>query len=156
MIPKGNPAHIKTLRDLGKPGVRLSMPNPKWEGVARQIQISLRKAGGPALERMVYDTKVKNGETILTHIHHRQTPLFLMQGLADAGVTWKSEAIFQEQAGHPISNIPICSESSSVADGCVSHLRQTLSLCFERACRDSFANSSRIRFANSCSAAARY
>ena len=92
----------------------------------------------------------------LTHIHHRQTPLFLMQGLADAGVTWKSEAIFQEQAGHPISNIPICSESSSVADGCVSHLRQTLSLCFERACRDSFANSSRIRFANSCSAAARY
>ena len=45
--------------------------NPQWEGVARQIQISLRKTGGPALERMVYDTKVKNGETILTHIHHK-------------------------------------------------------------------------------------
>ncbi|MHB1660437.1 MAG: substrate-binding domain-containing protein, partial [Acidithiobacillus sp.] len=27
MIPKGNPAHITGLQDLGKPGVRLSMPN---------------------------------------------------------------------------------------------------------------------------------
>ena len=115
MIAKGNPARIETLRDLGKPGIRLSMPNPQWEGVARQIQISLRKTGGPALERMVYDTKVKNGETILTHIHHRQTPLFLMQGLADAGVTWKSEAIFQEQSGHPISNIPIPAKDNTTA-----------------------------------------
>jgi hypothetical protein len=29
----------------------------------------------------------------------------LMQGIADAGVTWKSEAIFQEQIGHPISDV---------------------------------------------------
>ncbi|EQD66834.1 sulfate-binding protein, partial [mine drainage metagenome] len=82
MVPKGNPGHITGLADLGKPGVRLVMPNPAWEGVARQIEASLRKAGGPALETMVYDTKVKDGQTILTHIHHRQTPLFLMQGLA--------------------------------------------------------------------------
>ncbi|MCE5360870.1 MAG: substrate-binding domain-containing protein [Acidithiobacillus sp.] len=115
MIPKGNPAHIENLQDLGKPGVRLSMPNPAWEGVARQIQISLRKAGGNALEQMVYDTKVQNGETILTHIHHRQTPLFLMQELADAGVTWKSEAIFQEEVGHPISNIPIPAKYNTTA-----------------------------------------
>ena len=115
MIPKGNPAHITGLQDLGKPGVRLSMPNPAWEGVARQIKMSLTKAGGPALEKMVYDTKVKNGETILTHIHHRQTPLFLMQGLADAGVTWKSEAIFQEQAGHPIANVPIPAKDNTTA-----------------------------------------
>ncbi|MCL4526333.1 MAG: substrate-binding domain-containing protein [Gammaproteobacteria bacterium] len=115
MVPKGNPAHITGLQDLGKPGVRLSMPNPAWEGVARQIKMSLTKAGGPALEKMVYDTKVKNGETILTHIHHRQTPLFLMQGLADAGVTWKSEAIFQEQAGHPIANVAIPAKDNTTA-----------------------------------------
>ena len=115
MIPAGNPAHIESLQDLGKPGVKLSMPNPLWEGVARQIKISLTKAGGPALEKMVYDTKVKEGKTILTHVHHRQTPLLLMQGLADAGVTWKSEAIFQEQAGHPISNIPIPAQDNTTA-----------------------------------------
>ncbi len=115
MIPKGNPGHIESLRDLGRPGLRLSMPNPAWEGVARQIKLSLVKAGGTGLEKMVYDTKVKNGQTILTHIHHRQTPLYLMQGLADAGVTWKSEAIFQQQAGHPIANVPIPAKYNTTA-----------------------------------------
>ena len=115
MIPKGNPAHIASLTDLGKPGVKLSMPNPAWEGVSRQIESSLVKAGGKKLEQTVYDTKVKDGQTILTHIHHRQTPLFLMQGLADAGVTWKSEAIFQEQAGHPISHVDIPAADNTTA-----------------------------------------
>lgn len=107
MVPKGNPAHIQSLNDLGRPGVRLVMPNPAWEGVARQIKISLTKAGGPELEHAVYDTKVKNGEALLTQIHHRQSPLYLMLGKADAGVTWKSEAIFQEKVGNPISYVTI-------------------------------------------------
>ena len=115
MVPKGNPAHIASLADLARPGVRVVMPNPHFEGVARQIQGALVKAGGPSLEAAVYDTKVKNGETILTHIHHRQTPLFLMQGKADAGVTWKSEAMFQEQAGHPIAHVSIPSAQNVTA-----------------------------------------
>lgn len=115
MIPKDNPAHITGLADLGKPGVRLVMPNPEYEGVARQIKVSLEKVGGKPLEQMVYDAKVKKEETILTQIHHRQTPLYLMQGRADAGVTWKSEAIFQEQAGHPISHIPIPAKDNTTA-----------------------------------------
>ncbi|HVB30486.1 MAG TPA: substrate-binding domain-containing protein [Gemmatimonadaceae bacterium] len=115
MVPKGNPAGISTVADLGKPDVRLVMPNPAWEGVARQIESTLNKAGGPALTQMVYDTKVKNGRTVLTQIHHRQSPLFLMQGRADAGITWKSEAIFQEEAGHPISHVDIPAEYNTTA-----------------------------------------
>jgi ABC-type molybdate transport system substrate-binding protein len=115
MIPKDNPAHITGLADLGKPGVRLVMPNPEYEGIARQIKTSLEKVGGKPLEQMVYDAKVTNGETILAQIHHRQTPLFLMQGRADAGVTWKSEALFQEQAGHPISHIAIPVKANTTA-----------------------------------------
>ncbi len=115
MVPKGNPAHITGLQDLARPGVRLVMPNPAYEGIARQIEASLVKAGGPALEAKVYDTGVKDGITILTHIHHRQTPLFLLQGLADAGITWKSEAIFQEQAGHPISDVSIPARYNTTA-----------------------------------------
>ncbi|MDA8382399.1 MAG: substrate-binding domain-containing protein [Betaproteobacteria bacterium] len=107
MVPRDNPARITGLKDLGKPGVRLVMPNPAWEGVARQIRIALTKAGGASLEHAVYVGKVADGQTLLTHIHHRQTPLYLMQGLADAGLTWKSEAIFQEQAGHPIGHVDI-------------------------------------------------
>jgi ABC-type molybdate transport system substrate-binding protein len=83
------------------------MPNPLFEGVAGQIKIALAKAGGEALAKAVYDTKVRDGSTILTQIHHRQTPLLLMQGGADAGMTWRSEAIFQEQARHPIFHIEI-------------------------------------------------
>jgi ABC-type molybdate transport system substrate-binding protein len=115
MVPQGNPAHIAALADLGKPGVRLVMPNPAFEGIARQIKAALNKAGGAALEKQVYETKVGNGETILTHIHHRQSPMFLMQGKADAGVTWKSEAVFQKQAGNPISFIDIAPEHNATA-----------------------------------------
>ncbi len=115
MVPKGNPAHIASLADLGKPGMRLVMPNPAYEGIARQVQASLKKVGGDALETKVYQTDVQDGTTILAHIHHRQTPLFLMQGLADAGVTWKSEAVFQEQAGHPISDVPIPASENTTA-----------------------------------------
>src|SRR5260221_11299943 len=115
MVPKGNPAHITGLTDLGQAGVRLAMPNPAFEGIARQIKMALTKAGGDALATTVYDTKVKDGSTILTHIHHRQTPLFLMQGVADAGVTWQSEAMFQEQAGHPIEDVAIPNADNATA-----------------------------------------
>lgn len=115
MIPKGNPGHITGIKDFGNPGVTLVMPNPAFEGIARQIEATLKKAGGDALEQTVYHTGVKDGRTILTHIHHRQTPLFLMQGLADAGITWKSEAIFQEQIGHPIGNVDLPAKYNTTA-----------------------------------------
>ena len=115
MVPKGNPAHISGLADLGKAGVRLAMPNPEFEGIARQIQSSLQKAGGSALVRDVYESKVRDGTTILTHIHHRQTPLWLMLGKVQAGVTWQSEAIFQIQAGHPIERVAIPADQNTTA-----------------------------------------
>ncbi len=115
MVPKGNPAHIASLADLGKPGIRLVMPNPEFEGVARQIKAALAKAGGPQLVKQVYETKVGNGQTILTQIHHRQSPMFLMRGLADAGVTWKSEAVFQEMAGNPIEFVKIAPAQNATA-----------------------------------------
>ena len=113
MTPAENPARVTKLADLGKADIRLVMPNPEFEGVTRLIQASLRKAGGDALNDMVYKTKVADGSTVLTQIHHRQTPLFLMLGRAAAGVTWKSEAIFQEQVGNPISHVDIPPEHNS-------------------------------------------
>ncbi|MGC8549563.1 MAG: extracellular solute-binding protein [Acidobacteriaceae bacterium] len=107
MVAKGNPRHIHSLRDLARPDVRLSMPNPEWEGVAKQIEASLRKAGGQSLLNTVYHAKVKSGQTILTEIHHRQTPMRIMQGKVDAGVTWASEVRFQESIGNPIQGVAI-------------------------------------------------
>ncbi len=115
MIPAGNPAHIGSLADLARPDLAVIMPNPAFEGVARQIRASLVKAGGEPLAHAVYGEKVAAGMTVLTRIHHRQTPLFLMQGVGQAGVTWRSEAIFQEQQGNPIAHVDIPAEQNTRA-----------------------------------------
>jgi len=115
MVQKGNPKQIATLADLARPDLRLAMPNPAFEGVAQQIKASLGKTGGEALTKAVYETKVAEGSAMLTRIHHRQTPLFLMQDKVDAGVTWQSEAIFQEQVGNPISHIDIPDTQNTTA-----------------------------------------
>lgn len=115
MVPRGNPKGIRGLADLGRAGLKLSMPNPEWEGVARQIQDSLRKAGGDALEKSVYEAKVHNGETVLTEIHHRQTPMRIMNGAVDAGVTWASEVRFQESIGNPIEGVVIPDAENTTA-----------------------------------------
>lgn len=114
MVPRDNPAHVAGLTDLAKAGIRLAMPDPEFEGVARQIRASLEKAGGAALVEAVYGTKVRDGTTRLTRIHHRQTPLWLMQCRAEAGVTWRSEAVFQEQIGHPIAHVDIPEAANSI------------------------------------------
>ena len=107
MVAKGNPHGIHSLSDLARPNLRLSMPNPQWEGVAHQIAKALRKAGGRSLYHSVYQAKVQSGQTILTEIHHRQTPMRIMSGKVDAGVTWASEVRFQESIGNPIQGVAI-------------------------------------------------
>jgi ABC-type molybdate transport system substrate-binding protein len=107
MVPAGNPKHIGSLKDLGRGDLKLSMPNPQWEGVANQIAAALRKAGGEPLYQAVYHTKVADGSSILTQIHHRQTPMRILQGKVDAGVTWASEVKFQEKVGNPITGVAI-------------------------------------------------
>jgi ABC-type molybdate transport system substrate-binding protein len=115
MVGADNPRRIASLTDLSGPGVRLSMPNPQWEGVANQIAESLRKAGGDKLYEAVYQQKVADGTTVLTEIHHRQTPMRIMQGKADAGVTWASEVQFQKKIGNPITGVEIPDAQNTTA-----------------------------------------
>lgn len=124
MVGTGNPKGIRSLRDLGRDDLRLSMPNPAWEGVSQQIEDSLRKAGGEDLVRKVMDTKLANGTTFLTHIHHRQTPMRIMSGQSDAGVTWSSEVRFQEKLGNPITGVPISAEYNTTAIYAAAVLRE--------------------------------
>jgi molybdate transport system substrate-binding protein len=107
MVRRGNALNIRSLTDLGQDKIRLAMPNPEWEGVARQIAVAMEKAGGGALVDRVMNQKVKDGSTFLTQIHHRQTPMRILNGQSDAGVTWASEVIFQEQIGNPVSGVAI-------------------------------------------------
>jgi accessory colonization factor AcfC len=115
MIKAGNPQGIHSLNDLARPDLRLSMPNPQWEGVANQIANSLRKAGGEDLYQAVYEAKVQTGKTRLTEIHHRQTPMRIMENQADAGVTWASEVRFQESIHNPIAGVAIPEDQNTTA-----------------------------------------
>lgn len=108
MVRAGNPHRVKGLSDLGRRDVRVSMPNPAFEGVARQIEAALRRAGGERLERSVMHAKVADGSTLLTQIHHRQSPLNLLEGRADAAPVWFTESYFQQhELHHPIETVAI-------------------------------------------------
>lgn len=116
LVAKGNPKHITGLADLGRSDVRVSMPNPVWEGIAKQIEASYRKVGGDALEHTIMQTKVADGTTFLTRIHHRQSPLRVLQGESDAAPVWSTEAYFQQQIlHHPVQTIAIPDAQNAVA-----------------------------------------
>ncbi len=107
MVAKGNPANIRGLKDLERPGVRISMPNPEWEGIGRRIEESYVKAGGKELLSAIMETKVRDRSTYLTQIHHRQTPMRIMYNQSDAGPVWYSEAFYQQMIHHPIELVEI-------------------------------------------------
>lgn len=107
MVRAGNPKNIHSLTDLARPDVRLSLPNPKWEGIGNQIRLSLQKAGGKKLVRDIFETKRKAGTTFLTHIHHRETAVRILDGKSDAGITWISEVLFQKSLHHSIALVRI-------------------------------------------------
>jgi len=115
MVAAGNPKHITSLKDLARPDVKVAMPNPEFEGVAKQIEASLKKAGGDALATEVYKTRVGNGGTVLTQIHHRQTPMRILRKESDAGVVWTSEVIFQKKIGNAVDGVVIPSELNTPA-----------------------------------------
>jgi molybdate transport system substrate-binding protein len=114
MVYKGNPKKIKSLKDLGRDGVRISMPNPAWEGIAKAILKAYNKAGGKKLVDQIMVKKIKNGTTFLTYIHHRQTPMRVMKKESDAGPVWYTEAYFQKMIGNPIDLVEIPYEDNVV------------------------------------------
>ncbi|MEO7072143.1 MAG: substrate-binding domain-containing protein [Rhodanobacter sp.] len=116
LVAKGNPKHIAGLADLGRADVRVSMPNPAWEGIAKQIEASYRKVGGEALDHTIMQAKVADGSTYLTRIHHRQSPLRVLQGESDVAPVWSTEAYFQQQIlHHPVETVAIPDAQNAVA-----------------------------------------
>jgi molybdate transport system substrate-binding protein len=107
MIAKGNPKQITGLKDLGRKDIRVSMPNPTWEGVSKQIEQAYVKAGGEELRKNIMETKLKDSTTYFTQIHHRQTPMRILYNQSDAGPVWLSEAVYQKMINHPIDMVTV-------------------------------------------------
>lgn len=107
LVQKGNPKAINGLKDLGRADVRVSMPNPEWEGIAKRIEEAYVKAGGEELRQQIMEVKVKDSSTYLTQIHHRQSPMRILYNQSDAAPVWYSEAFYQQMIGHPAEMIKI-------------------------------------------------
>ncbi len=107
MIPKDNPAGIKSVLDLGRDEVRISQPNPENEDIARYIIEMYTRAGGDELVRKIMEEKVKKGMTMLTTVHHRETPERLIKGICDVGPVWATEAMYAKMKGLPLDFIEV-------------------------------------------------
>ncbi len=109
MTHAGNPDHIVGWSDLARAGLPICMPNPQWEAVAaQQIIPALRDVGGEHLVKEIYENKVQDGSNFVTQIHHRQTPLRIMQGKCAARAVWYTEAYFHAVlAKRPVSMVAL-------------------------------------------------
>jgi ABC-type molybdate transport system substrate-binding protein len=115
MVATGNPKHIASLKDLARADVRVALPNPEFEGIGKQVEAALSKSGGDALAKEVYKTRVAEGGVVLTQIHHRQTPIRIMEKQSDAGVVWTSEVLFQQKLRNPIEGVKIPAKINAAA-----------------------------------------
>jgi len=115
MVQKGNPKGVKGLDDLGKLGIRVSMPNPQFESIGKRIEEAYVKAGGESLRKTIMEDKVKDSTTYLTQIHHRQTPMRIMYNQSDAAPVWYSEAWYQKMIGHPVDLVEIPANENIIA-----------------------------------------
>ncbi len=99
MVPEGNPAMITSVSDLGREEVRISQPNPEYEDIAHYVIEMYRQAGGRTLADRIMEQKRAEGTTILTIVHHRETPLRIRKGTVDVGPVWATEIIHAKQTG---------------------------------------------------------
>jgi ABC-type molybdate transport system substrate-binding protein len=93
IVPEGNPAGIVSIADLGRDDVRISQPDPTYEDIAFHIMDMYRQAGGEQLVHQIMDTKRAEGTTLMTVVHHRETPLRIAKKSVDVGPVWATEVI---------------------------------------------------------------
>ena len=101
MVPAGNPANIRSVTDLGKNNIRISQPDPENEDIGHHIVNMYRQAGGEALVNKIMKEKKALGETLLTTVHHRESPARIKERSVDVGPVWSTETIYAKNAGLP-------------------------------------------------------
>lgn len=102
MVPQGNPSDIRSVLDLSRPEVRISQPNPEYEDIAFHIMDMYRQAGGETLVHRIMEEKRAEGTTILTVVHHRETPLRIAKGTVDVGPVWATEIQHARRIGQSV------------------------------------------------------
>jgi molybdate transport system substrate-binding protein len=107
MVPEGNPAGIKNVSDLKNGDVRISQPDPDNEDIAFHIMDMYRQAGGEELVRRIMEEKRTEGTTMLTVVHHRETPLRILGKTVDVGPVWATEIVHARAKGLAIDEVEV-------------------------------------------------
>lgn len=115
MVAQGNPKGIKGIKDLARPDVRTSMPNPVNEGI---MQFYARKV----LERHGIWQAISGGKECyscqttpnnwFTAVHHRETPDRLKAGTTDAGIVWRTETLEALREGAKVDAVKLPPQDS--------------------------------------------
>jgi molybdate transport system substrate-binding protein len=92
MVPESNPAGIMTVQDLGRDEVRISQTGD-LEDISKYVTAMYRDAGGESLVKRIMDEKRAEGTTIITLVHHRETPLRIKKKTIDVGPVWATEVV---------------------------------------------------------------
>ncbi|MFP3980353.1 MAG: molybdate ABC transporter substrate-binding protein [Desulfobacterales bacterium] len=107
MVRKKNPLGIAAVSDLGREDVVVSQPNAEYEHIAEHIAVMYAQAGGRKLVETILEKKRENGTTLLTTVHHRETPLRLIRGEADVGPVWYTEIVEAKRAGLEVAGVAV-------------------------------------------------
>ncbi len=90
IVPKGNPAHITSLKDLAKPGVKVVLGDPKACAIGRVAEKILEKAG---LWNAVSKNVVAYAPTV------NQLLVYIATGQADAAIAWEDTVTWAQAKG---------------------------------------------------------
>ncbi|NPA99493.1 MAG: molybdate ABC transporter substrate-binding protein [Crenarchaeota archaeon] len=93
-VPAGNPAHIRSLKDLLRPGVRIAVGNPKACAIGR-VTIKMFEKNG--LYKAFLE-KLKHGEVVEAPTVN-QLLLYVVTGQVDAAIIWEDLATWPQSKG---------------------------------------------------------
>ena len=115
MVAAGNPHGISGIADLGRLGLRTSMPNPISEGI-------MKFYARPVLERHGLWDRISGGQECFscqttetnwfTAVHHRETPDRILADRSDAGIVWKTEVLEAIRDGAAVEGVALPPEDS--------------------------------------------
>jgi ABC-type molybdate transport system substrate-binding protein len=117
MVAQGNPKGIKGIKDMARPDVRTSNPNPVSEGI-------MRFYGRKVLERNGIWNQISAGKECsscqttpnnwFTSVHHRETPERILDGRSDTGIVWVTEVEQAKRDGAKVDLVRLPPEDSLV------------------------------------------
>lgn len=152
MVAQGNPKGIKGVKDMVRPDVRTSNPNPVSEGI-------MRFYGRKVLERHGLWNQISAGKECascqttpnnwFTSVHHRETPERILDGRSDTGIVWVTEVEEAKRDGAKVDMVRLPPEDSLVNE--VSYAIGSLTNSRRKAMADRY-----IRFLASPAAKAAY